>query len=43
MAFFANTIRLWRTKYAGMKAGDLARLKQLKAENSQWSEGAIYA
>jgi putative transposase len=25
----ANTIRLWRTKYAGMNAGDLARLKQL--------------
>jgi putative transposase len=31
----ANTIRLWRTKYAGMSAGDLARLKQLEAENSQ--------
>ena len=31
----ANTIRLWRTKYAGMNAGDLARLKQLEAENSQ--------
>ena len=29
----ANTIRLWRTKYAGMNAGDLARLKQLEAEN----------
>ena len=31
----ANTIRLWRTKYAGMNAGDLARLKQLEAENAQ--------
>ena len=31
----ANTIRLWRTKYAGMNSGDLARLKQLEAENSQ--------
>jgi putative transposase len=31
----ANTIRLWRTKYAGMTASDLARLKQLEAENLQ--------
>jgi putative transposase len=31
----ANTIRLWRTKYAGTNAGDLARLKQLEAENAQ--------
>jgi putative transposase len=31
----ANTIRLWRTKYAGMSATDLARLKQLEAENAQ--------
>lgn len=31
----ANTIRLWRSKYAGMTAGDLARLKQLEAENTQ--------
>ena len=31
----ANTIRLWRAKYAGMSASDLARLKQLEAENAQ--------
>jgi putative transposase len=31
----ANTIRLWRSKYAGMNASDLARLKQLEAENAQ--------
>jgi len=31
----ANTIRLWRSKYAGMKASDLTRLKQLEAENAQ--------
>jgi putative transposase len=31
----ANTIRLWRQKYAGMNATDLARLKQLEAENAQ--------
>lgn len=31
----ANTIRLWRSKYAGMTASDLARLKQLEAENAQ--------
>lgn len=31
----ANTIRLWRSKYAGMNATDLARLKQLEAENAQ--------
>ncbi len=31
----ANTIRLWRSKYAGMSASDLARLKQLEAENAQ--------
>jgi putative transposase len=31
----ANTIRLWRAKYAGMNASDLARLKQLEAENAQ--------
>ena len=31
----ANTIRLWRDKYAGMETSDLARLKQVEAENSQ--------
>ena len=31
----ANTIRLWRSQYAGMSARDLARLKQLEAENAQ--------
>jgi putative transposase len=31
----ANTIRLWRAKYAGMSSSDLARLKQLEAENAQ--------
>jgi putative transposase len=31
----SNTIRLWRSKYAGMNASDLARLKQLEAENAQ--------
>ena len=31
----ANTIRLWRSKYAGMSTSDLARLKQLEAENTQ--------
>ena len=31
----ANTIRLWRDKYAGMETSDLARLKQLEAENAQ--------
>ena len=31
----ANTIRLWRSKYAGLDVSDLARLKQLEAENAQ--------
>lgn len=31
----ANTIRLWRSKYAGMSTSDLARLKQLEGENAQ--------
>ena len=31
----ANTIRLWRTKYAGMSSSDLSRLKELEAENAQ--------
>lgn len=30
-----NTIRLWRSKYGGLEVSDLARLKQLEAENSQ--------
>lgn len=30
-----NTIRLWRTKYAGMTTSDLSRLKVLETENSQ--------
>jgi putative transposase len=34
-AVHANTIRLWRSKYHGMNASDLARLKQLEAENAQ--------
>ena len=34
-AVHANTIRLWRSKYHGMSATDLARLKQLEAENAQ--------
>ena len=29
-AVHANTIRLWRSKYAGMSASDLSRLKELK-------------
>ena len=32
---YANTIRLWRSKYAGMSASDLLRLNELKAENAQ--------
>jgi len=31
----ANTIRLWRSKYRGMSTSDLARLRQLEAENAQ--------
>ena len=31
----ANTIRLWRDKYAGMQTSDLMRMKQLEAENTQ--------
>jgi len=31
----ANTIRLWRSKYAGMSASDLSRLKELEAKNAQ--------
>ena len=31
----ANTIRLWRAKYAGMDVSDVIRLKELEAENAQ--------
>jgi putative transposase len=31
----ANTIRLWKAKYAGMDVSDVVRLKQLEAENAQ--------
>lgn len=31
----ANTIRLWKSKYAGMDVSDVVRLKQLEAENTQ--------
>lgn len=31
----ANTIRLWKAKYAGMEVSDVVRLKQLEAENAQ--------
>ena len=31
----ANTIWLWRTKYAGMSSSDLSRLKELEGENAQ--------
>lgn len=31
----ANTIRLWKTKYGGMEVSDVARLKQVEAENAQ--------
>ena len=31
----ANTIRLWRDRYAGMETSDLARLKQLEADNAR--------
>jgi putative transposase len=31
----ANTIRLWRDKYAGMQTSDLVRMKQLEVENTQ--------
>ena len=31
----ANTIRLWRDKYAGMQTSDLVRMKQLEADNAR--------
>ena len=30
-----NTIRAWRDKYAGRETSDLARLRQLEAQNAQ--------
>lgn len=30
-----NTIRLWKSKYAGMDVSDVVRLKQLEAGNTQ--------
>ncbi len=30
-----NTLRLWRSKYAGLDVSDLTRLKELESENSQ--------
>jgi putative transposase len=30
-----NTIRLWKSKYAGMDVSDVVRLKQLETENTQ--------
>ncbi|HET6276008.1 MAG TPA: transposase [Candidatus Cybelea sp.] len=30
-----NTIRLWKSKYAGMDVSDVVRLKQLEGENTQ--------
>jgi len=31
----ANTIRLWRDRYAGLEASDLVRLKQLEDESDR--------
>ena len=31
----ANTIRLWRDKYAGMQTSDLVHMKQLEADNTR--------
>lgn len=31
----ANTIRHWKAKYGGMEVSDVARLKQVEAENAQ--------
>jgi putative transposase len=31
----ANTIRLWKSKYAGMEVADVVRLKELEAENTR--------
>jgi putative transposase len=31
----ANTIRLWRDKYAGLETSDLVRMKQLEADNAR--------
>lgn len=32
---YANTIRLWKSKYNGMDVADVVRLKELEAENVQ--------
>jgi putative transposase len=31
----ANTIYLWREKYAGLETSDLAKLKQLESDNAR--------
>jgi putative transposase len=31
----ANTLRLWRSKYGGLEASDLVKLKQLEEETSR--------
>jgi putative transposase len=31
----ANTLRLWKSKYAGMDVADVVRLKELETENAQ--------
>lgn len=31
----SNTIRLWKSKYAGMEVADVVRLKELEAENTR--------
>jgi hypothetical protein len=33
--FTSNTIRLWKSKYAGMDVSDVVRLKQLETEDAQ--------
>ena len=33
-----NTLRLWRSKYGGLDVSDLARLKELEAENAQMEQ-----
>ena len=31
----ANTIRMWRDRYAGLDTSDLVRMKQLEADNAR--------
>ena len=31
----ANTIRMWRDKYAGLETSDLVRMKQLETDNAR--------